>query len=66
MAATLAMAIGTALTTGLVAALAVFAKRLALRVAGGRGTRGAVVMAGVELLAAAFVLVLGATLLFGM
>jgi ABC-type nickel/cobalt efflux system permease component RcnA len=64
-AATFAMALGTALTTGAIAALAVFAKGLALRAAGGRGARGAVAMAGVELLAAAFVLVLGASLLSG-
>jgi nickel/cobalt transporter (NicO) family protein len=64
-AATFAMALGTALTTGGIASLAVFAKGLALRIAGGRGAAGAVVMAGVELLAAAFVLVLGASLLFG-
>jgi nickel/cobalt exporter len=64
-AATFAMALGTALTTGAIAALAVFAKSLALKVAGGRGASGALVMAGIELLAAAFVLVLGASLLLG-
>jgi nickel/cobalt exporter len=65
-AATFAMALGTALTTGAIAALAVFAKALALRVAGGRGLSGAVAIAGIELLAAAFVLVLGVSLLSGM
>jgi nickel/cobalt transporter (NicO) family protein len=64
-AATFAMALGTALTTGAIAALAVFAKALALRAAGGRGMSGAVAIAGIELLAAAFVLVLGLSLLFG-
>ncbi|MGO4573543.1 nickel/cobalt transporter [Microvirga sp. 2TAF3] len=64
-AATLAMALGTALTTGMIAALAVFAKSLALKVAGGRGASGAMAIAGIELLAAAFVLVLGTSLLFG-
>ena len=64
-AATFAMALGTALTTGLIAALAVFAKALAVRLANGRGTHGARVIAGVELLAAAFVFVLGASLLAG-
>ena len=64
-AATFAMALGTALTTGAIAALAVFAKALALRVAGGRGASGAVAMAAIELLAAAFVLVLGLSLLHG-
>jgi nickel/cobalt exporter len=59
------MALGTAVTTGAIAALAVFAKRLALRVAGGRAVAGALSIAGIELLAAAFVLVLGASLLFG-
>lgn len=65
-ASTFAMALGTALTTGLIAALAVFAKSLALRIAGGRGIGGAAAMAGIELLAAAFVLVLGLGLLFGL
>ncbi|MBM6594905.1 nickel/cobalt transporter [Microvirga pudoricolor] len=64
-AATFAMALGTALTTGAIAAVAVFAKTLALRVAGGRGAAGALAMAGIELLAAAFVLVLGVSLLLG-
>ena len=63
--ATFAMALGTAVTTGLIATLAVGAKSLALRLAGGRGAGGAMAMAGIELLAAAFVLVLGASLLAG-
>ena len=61
-AATFAMALGTALTTGAIAALAVFSKAMALRLAGGRGASGAIAIAGLELLAAAFVLVLGASL----
>ncbi len=65
-AATFAMALGTALTTGLIAAVAVLAKSVALRLAGGRGASGAVAIAGVELVAAAFVLVLGASLLAGL
>ena len=61
------MALGTALTTGtFVAALAVFAKAVAVRLARGRGTHGARLIAGLELLAAAFVLVLGASLLAGL
>jgi ABC-type nickel/cobalt efflux system permease component RcnA len=64
-AATFAMALGTAITTGAIAAFAVFAKAMALRLAGGRGAAGAVAMAGIELIAAAFVLVLGLSLLFG-
>ncbi|WP_445504629.1 nickel/cobalt transporter [Microvirga sp. G4-2] len=65
-AATFAMALGTALTTSAIAAVAVFAKTLALRLAGGRGATGAIAIAGIELLAAAFVLVLGASLLIGL
>ncbi|WP_091137386.1 nickel/cobalt transporter [Microvirga guangxiensis] len=65
-AATFAMALGTALTTSAIAAVAVFAKTLALRLAGGRGAIGAIAIAGLELLAAAFVLVLGASLLIGL
>jgi nickel/cobalt exporter len=65
-AATFAMALGTALTTGAIAALAVFAKAAALRLASGRGAAGALATAGIELLAAAFVLVLGAGLLLGL
>lgn len=65
-AATFAMALGTALTTSAIAAMAVFAKTLALRMAGGRGAIGAVAIAGIELIAAAFVLVLGASLLAGL
>lgn len=64
-AAAFAMALGTALTTGLIAAVAVFAKGLALRLARGRGDRSARVVAGLELLAASFILVLGASLLAG-
>jgi ABC-type nickel/cobalt efflux system permease component RcnA len=65
-AAVIAMAIGTALTTGIIAAAAVFAKTLALRLAGGRGAGGEIATASIELLAAALVLVLGLMLLVGM
>ncbi len=64
-AATFAMALGTALTTSAIAAMAVFAKTIALRLAGGRGAGGAIAIAWLELLAAAFVLVLGLSLLYG-
>ncbi len=64
-AATLAMAVGTALTTGALALLAVGMKNVALALAGGRGNSAAVVIRGLECLAAAFVAVLGAFLLFG-
>ncbi len=65
-AATFAMALGTALTTGGLASLAVFAKALALRLAGGRGQAGAFAVGGLELLAGAFVLVLGLAMLSGL
>jgi ABC-type nickel/cobalt efflux system permease component RcnA len=65
-AATFAMALGTALTTGALAALAVFFKFAALKLAGGGSLRAARAIAGLELLAAAFVAVLGAALFFGM
>ncbi|KQQ11885.1 nickel transporter [Methylobacterium sp. Leaf123] len=65
-ATTFAMALGTALTTGALASLAVFAKALALRLAGGRGQAGALAVGGLELLAGAFVLVLGLAMLSGL
>jgi len=65
-AATFAMALGTAVTTGAIATMAVFMKEIALRVAGGRGAATAVVTSGIELLAGAFVLVVGLALLLGM
>lgn len=64
--AVLAMALGTALTTGALASLAVFAKGLALRLASGRGTQGVVALGLLELLAAAFVLVLGIAMVSGL
>ncbi|MDP4025964.1 nickel transporter [Methylobacterium sp. NEAU 140] len=64
--AVLAMALGTALTTTALACLAVFAKRAALRLAGGRGQAGALAVGGLELVAAAFVLVLGLGMLAGL
>jgi ABC-type nickel/cobalt efflux system permease component RcnA len=65
-AATFAMALGTALTTGALAAFAVWFKLGALRLAGGRGgSFGSRLILGLECLAAGFVAVLGLTLLFG-
>ncbi len=64
-ATTFAMALGTALTTGAIALVAVTAKQLALRLAGGRGQRAAIVVRAFECLAAAFVAVFGGLLLFG-
>jgi nickel/cobalt transporter (NicO) family protein len=63
--ATFAMALGTALTTGALAALAVFFKFLALRLAGGGSLRAARIIAAGELLAGAFVAVLGLALFLG-
>lgn len=64
-AATLAMAFGTAVTTGALALLSVFAKRAALALAS-RGRRAPVLAAAAaELAAASFVLVIGLALLAG-
>ena len=65
--ATLAMAVGTALTTGALASLAVFAKSLALSMADGRSSSqlARLFQIGIrifEWLAAAFIVVLGVTL----
>ncbi|RZM08878.1 MAG: nickel transporter, partial [Sphingomonas sp.] len=60
------MSLGTALTTGALASLAVFAKGAALRIAGGRGRAGVVAIGALELLAGAFVLVLGLAMLSGL
>ena len=63
-AAALVMASGTALTTGLLAVLAVLAKNMALRWGGGmERPRTAVILRSVELIAAALVTLLGLTLL---
>jgi ABC-type nickel/cobalt efflux system permease component RcnA len=65
-AATFAMAAGTALTVALIAALAVGAKGVALRIAAARPGAGAIVLAALEALAAAVVLAFGAIMLAGM
>jgi len=62
-AATFAMALGTALTTGALAALAVFAKAAAMRLARGEASRLTLVARGIELLAAVGVLFVGVSLL---
>jgi ABC-type nickel/cobalt efflux system permease component RcnA len=64
--ATLAMALGTALTTGLLASLAVFAKAVALRLAAGRSRTGALFVGSLEVLAGAFVMILGLAMLAGL
>lgn len=65
-AAALAMGLGTAITTGALAALAVFFKFAALKFASGGSLRSVRLLAGLELLAAAFVAVLGAALFAGL
>lgn len=65
-AAAFAMGLGTALTTSALAAFAVFFKFAALRLASGGSVRGVRILGGLELLAAAFVAVLGAALFAGL
>ena len=60
-----AMSLGTAVTTGALAAIAVLAKGVALRLAGGADGRGALIARGAEFLAALVVLAVGAALLGG-
>jgi ABC-type nickel/cobalt efflux system permease component RcnA len=64
-AATFAMAVGTALTTGAIAAVAVYAKAEASRFAALRTQRAARLLSGLELMAAVVVLLLGVGLLMG-
>jgi nickel/cobalt transporter (NicO) family protein len=64
-AATFAMSAGTALTTSGIAALAVYAKALAVRLASGKGSAALWLVKVLEVLAAAFVLFLGLALLSG-
>jgi ABC-type nickel/cobalt efflux system permease component RcnA len=65
-AAAFAMALGTAITTGALAALAVFFKFAALKFASGGSLRAVRLLAGLELVAAAFIVVLGAALSLGL
>ncbi len=64
-AATFAMAVGTAVTTGALAWTAVFAKSAAMRLAAGENSRLALVARGFEFAAALAVLALGVALLIG-
>lgn len=64
-AATLLMGLGTAITVSAIAIIAVSAKGLAARMAAGRGGSGAVLLRGIELGAAALVLLFGVGLLLG-
>jgi len=65
-AAALAMGLGTALTTSALAAFAVFFKFAALKLASGGSLRCVRILGALELLAAAFVAVLGAALFAGL
>jgi ABC-type nickel/cobalt efflux system permease component RcnA len=64
-AATFAMALGTAVTTGALAFLAVFAKSAALRFAAGEDSRAALIALGLELAAALAVFAFCLLLMFG-
>lgn len=64
-AATFLMGLGTAITVAAIAVIAVSAKAVAGRLSGARDGGGALFMRGIELGAAALVLLFGAGLLFG-
>lgn len=64
-AAVFAMALGTFITVGALAGLAVFAKRFATKAAGINSYTGAYALAGIEVLASAFIVVIGLTLVLG-
>lgn len=64
-AATFAMSMGTAITTGALAAIAVLAKGLAVRFLGEGSERGVIAVRALELAAAILVFMLGASLLMG-
>ncbi|MFN3891726.1 MAG: nickel/cobalt transporter [Beijerinckiaceae bacterium] len=64
-AATFAMSMGTAITTGALAAMAVLAKGMAVRFLGEGSQRGVIAIRGLELAAAILVFMLGASLLMG-
>jgi ABC-type nickel/cobalt efflux system permease component RcnA len=63
--ATFAMSLGTAITTGALASIAVLAKNLAERLAGASSRRGELALRGLEFAAALLVFVFGFGLLFG-
>ena len=64
-ASTFLMALGTALTVAVLAAIAVGAKDIAVRLSAGDGRRSAYVMLALELVAALFISALGFALLIG-
>lgn len=66
MASVFAMALGTALTTGLIAALAVFAKHRLLRISQKSSDKAVFVALWLELMAAGFICILGLFLLTGL
>ena len=63
--ATLAMSLGTAITTSGLASLAVLAGGLAVRIFGEETARGNLVVRGIEVVAGVFILLLGLGLFFG-
>ncbi|MEP9351549.1 nickel/cobalt transporter [Xanthobacter sp. KR7-225] len=65
MAAAFAMGLGTALTVTAIAALAVYGKRLAVRIAAADTRWASIAMSGIELLAALLVMLFGLGLLTG-
>jgi len=64
--ATLAMSLGTAITTSALAAVAVLAKSTAVKLAGTDNRRAKLMVRGLELLAALLILVVGLGLTFGL
>ena len=64
--ATLAMSLGTALTTGILAAFAVLFKNMAVKITGEGTGRSALVLKGLEFAAACVVLITGVGLFFGL
>lgn len=65
MLAVLAMSLGTALTTGALAAVAVLARAIAIKVLGRSSRQGSLLVAALEVAAAAVVLVVGLSLMLG-
>lgn len=64
-AATFVMGLGTAITVAGFALIAIGARKIAMRIAGARDGRGALILRGIELAAALLVLVFGIALLGG-
>ena len=64
-AATFVMALGTAITVAVIATIAVSARNVAAKIASSRSGYGMLIMRGIEMAAAALILVFGALLLAG-